>query len=291
MTAAGLGGRGAWPALAAARRQVVPRIDVHVDGHRVGSVERAHAAALDRWPQWISKDARGLHLVAPARRRGDALSEINGALRALGLIRAWRDEAFPLLDPRDGRTLATAERASMRFWGSLTRGAHCNGYVADGAGRPAQLWIARRSPHKATDPGLLDNLVGGGVPDGQTPLETVVREGWEEAGLEPAQMRALQHGRVIRIDCDVPEGRMVEDLHVFDLEMHEDLQPCNQDGEVAELRRMSVADAAECAASGEMTVDASLVTLDFLLRRRLLAEGEHAALAARLQPLLSVPAG
>jgi 8-oxo-dGTP pyrophosphatase MutT (NUDIX family) len=179
----------------------------------------------------------------------------------------------------------------MRFWGSLTRGAHCNGFVADSTGRPVRLWIARRSPHKATDPGMLDNLVGGGVPDGQTPLETVVREGWEEAGLEPARMRALQHGRVIRIDCDVPEGRMVEDLYVFDLAMDEDLQPCNQDGEVAQLYRMSVADAADCAASGEMTVDASLVTLDFLLRHRLLPDDEHAALAARLQALLSTAVG
>lgn len=278
-------GRAAWPALAAARRQAVPRVDVHVDGHRIGSVGRDHVVALGRWPQWIAQDLRGLHLVAPAPQRDAALAQINAALRTKGLIRAWRDETFPLLDPRDGRTLATAERASMRFWGALTLGAHCNGYVADRNGRPAFLWIARRSARKPTDPGLLDNLVGGGVPHGQSPLEAVVREGWEEAGLRPGQMAALQRGSVIRVDCDVPEGRMVEDLHVFDLELPEDLQPRNQDGEVSELRRMTIAEAALCAACGEMTVDASLVTLDFLLRHRLLADDEHARLAAPLDRL------
>ena len=278
-------GQPAWPALAAARLQRVPRVDLHVDGRRVGSVDRAHVASLARWPHWILQDPAGLHFVVPSSQRDVALSEINEALRGMGLIRAWRDEAFPLLDPRDGRMLATAERASMRFWGALTRGAHCNGYVADASGRPAFLWIARRSAHKPTDPGLLDNLVGGGVPHGQSPLEAVVREGWEEAGLEPWQMRALQAGSVIRVDCDVPEGRMVEDLHVFDLELHEGLQPRNQDGEVSELRRMTIAEAAECAACGLMTVDASLVTLDFLLRHRLLADDQHAQLASQLARL------
>ena len=79
--------------------------------------------------------------------------------------------------------LALIERAAARFWGTLTFGAHANGYVADAQGRPTHLWIARRSTHKATDPGKLDNLVGGGVPHGQTPFETLVREGFEEAGL------------------------------------------------------------------------------------------------------------
>ena len=47
----------------------------------------------------------------------------------------------------------------------------------------------------------------------------------------------------------------------------------------------SVTQAAEWAASGAMTVDAALVTLDFLLRHRLLAPDEHATLAPRLAAL------
>ena len=78
-----------------------------------------------------------------------------------------------------GVSHATIERAAARFWGTLTLGAHCNGYVADAHGRPTHLWVARRSLSKPTDPGMLDNLIGGGVPLGQSPLEALQREAFE----------------------------------------------------------------------------------------------------------------
>jgi 8-oxo-dGTP pyrophosphatase MutT (NUDIX family) len=181
--------------------------------------------------------------------------------------------------------LARFERAAARFWGTLTRGAHANGYVAGADGGPTHLWIARRSDSKATDPGLFDNLIGGGVPHGQTPHETLVREGFEEAGLTPEQMSAARRGRVIHIDRDVPEGRMVEHVHAFDVELPAGVRPQNQDGEVAAITLLPVAEAAALAAGGTMTVDASLVTLDFLLRHRLLPDDEHADLSARMATL------
>lgn len=284
--------------LAAARLQAVPRVPFLVEGVRVGSVAGAHLARLAAWPQWVAVDTHGpddpdnpdgpsrVSLVAPRASRDAALAEINAALRAEGLIRAWRDEPFALLRPEDGRSLGTLERASARFWGTLTLGAHANGYVADASGQPTHLWIARRAWNKATDPGCLDNLIGGGVPQGQTPLETVLREGWEEAGLAPARMRRLSAGRVIELDRDVPEGRQFERLHVYDLELDADVVPVNQDGEVAEMLRVEVAEAVEVALSGRMTVDAALVTLDFLLRRGLLPEASRTALGPRLDALL-----
>jgi 8-oxo-dGTP pyrophosphatase MutT (NUDIX family) len=161
--------------------------------------------------------------------------------------------------------------------------------VADAHGRPTQLWIARRAWHKPTDPGLLDNLVGGGVPHGQSPFETLVREGFEEAGLDAPTMRRAVPGSVIALACDIAEGFMHEHLHAFDLCLPADATPANQDGEVAELHRLPVAEAIARAAAGEMTVDAALVTLDFALRHRLLAEAEAAPLARALSPLLVEP--
>jgi 8-oxo-dGTP pyrophosphatase MutT (NUDIX family) len=278
--------------IAAARLQPVPRVPLLVEGVRVGSVAAAHLPRLAAWSQWIAVAEAApaprpqVQLVAPRAARDEALASMNAALRDEGLIRAWRDEPFSLFNPQDGRVLATFERASARFWGTLTLGAHANGFVADAAGRPTHLWIARRAWNKATDPGCLDNLIGGGVPHGQTPLETVVREGWEEAGLQPAQMQRLTAGRVIELDRDVPEGRQFERLHVYDLELEPGVVPANQDGEVAEILRVPVAEAAELALSGQMTVDAALVTLDFLLRRVLLPAAQQRALAARLEPLL-----
>lgn len=278
--------------IAAARLQRVPRVPFFVEGLPVGSVATAHVPRLAAWQPWIAVHgpdagaAPRVHLQVPRAARDAALATMNAALREEGHIRAWRDEPFSLLDPQDGRVLATFERASARFWGTLTLGAHANGYVADATGRPTHLWIARRAWNKATDPGCLDNLIGGGVPHGQTPLETVLREGWEEAGLVPAQMHRLAAGGVIELDRDVPEGRQFERLHVYDLELGADVVPANQDGEVAQILRLEVAQAAEVALSGEMTVDAALVTLDFLLRHGALPQAQQQALAPRLQALL-----
>jgi len=278
------------PALHAARLQREPRTPFVVDGVRVGSVADAHLPALTAWPQWVGRRATGAHpgaveLRAAPGEREHALDTMNDALRAQGLIRAWRDERFALFDPADGRVLATFERAAARFWGTLTLGAHCNGFVAGPDGRPTHLWIAQRSPTKATDPGLHDNLIGGGVPHGQTPLETVIREGWEEAGLQPADMAGLTPGRVIELDRDVPEGRQFERLHVFDLALAPDVRPCNQDGEVAALACLPLAQAAGIALSATMTVDAALVTLDFLLRWQALPAALHAQVEAGMQAL------
>ena len=258
-----------WPALAAARRRDASRrTPFVVEGRAVGSVDRAHLQALAAWPQWVRVGSAEVELIADDREA--ALATINASLHRAGLVRAWRDETFALSDPETGQRLAGMERAACRFWGTLTLGAHANGYVANAQGRPSHLWIARRSLSKATDPGLLDNLIGGGVADGQTPLEALVREAWEEAGLSPAQIESAQQGPVLRLHRDVAEGLQLEDLHTFDVALSPGLQPVNQDGEVAGFECLPVQQAlAEAAGSGR-TVDAALVTLDFALRHRLL---------------------
>lgn len=275
-----------WPALAAARaRDTAARVPFFIGACEVGSVARADLQALREWPHWLAVHEESVTLTAADR--DGALAALNAALRHQGRVRAWRDELYAITDPASGARLARTERAASRFWGTLTLGAHANGYLADTAGRPTHLWIARRSPHKATDPGLLDNLVGGGVPDGQTPLQTLVREGWEEAGLTPAQMAGARAGSVIRLHRDIAEGLQFEDLHAFDLALPPGTVPRNQDGEVAAFECLPVAQALEQAASESMTVDAALVTLDFGLRHGLLAPDCARTAGAALAGLLS----
>jgi 8-oxo-dGTP pyrophosphatase MutT (NUDIX family) len=236
----------------------------------VGSVARDHLAALAPWQRWLQAGPEAVRLHCPAPQRDAVLGEVNRGLRGTGLIRAWRDETFAVVASPADAPLARIERAAARFWGTLTFGAHCNAYVADAAGRATHLWIARRSHTKPTDPGMLDNLVGGGVPHGQTPFQALVREGWEEAGLPPGEMACAAPGRVIGLLRDIPEGLQNEHLHVFDLALPAGLQPVNQDGEVAELWLAPLEQALALAAGDAMTVDAALVTLDFALRHRLL---------------------
>ncbi len=170
---------------------------------------RSTAATCRRWhptatPWSSTPTASAMHsALVHAPDRTAALVPINRALHEAGLIAAWRDETYAVVTRHGEPPLALIERAAARFWGTLTFGAHCNGYLADAGGRPTHLWIARRALTKATDPGLLDNLVGGGVPHGQTPFETLVREGFEEAGLDAPTMRRAVPGRVIELARDI----------------------------------------------------------------------------------------
>ena len=286
-----------WPCLAQARRvrwdRRVP-VSLVAPGEApalIGSVDRAHLTALlaDGMPLSAAPDGVGRWLTLPRATRNAALADLHLRLRDQGLIRAWRDEPYPLLDEQ-GTLQAVIERAASRFWGSITFGAHCNGYVTDAQGRPTHLWVARRADSKPTDPGMLDNMIGGGVPHGQTPREALLREAWEEAGLMPDQMAPLQRGRVLELCCDIPEGLQHEWLHVYDLPLPPDVQPLNQDGEVAWHRLMPVAQALDHARRGDMTVDASLATLDFALRHGLLDDAEAAVLAPAAEALWVAPA-
>ena len=252
---------------------------------RAGSVAIVHLPALARWPEALRTDAEGVTLTVAAAQRSGFLAQANHDLHAAGLITGWRSETYPLQPTAGGAVLATLERAAARFWGTLTFGAHCNGYQADTRGRPSHLWIARRALDKATEPGLLDNLIGGGVPLGQTPAQAVLREGWEEAGLLPVQMQGLVAGRRLRLARDVPEGFQREELSVFDLALPDGVLPLNQDGEVHSHRLLPLDEALAHAAAGDMTVDAALVTLDFALRRRLLPPNQHQHLQALAEGL------
>jgi 8-oxo-dGTP pyrophosphatase MutT (NUDIX family) len=270
-----------WPAIADARRgDRAARVPFRLDGLEVGSVARGHLPALRALAgAGVHDDA--VELPADAA----MLAELNRALHEQGLIVAWRDEPYPIFVPGTRDELLRIERAASRFWGTLTLGAHANGFVAGPDGRPVALWIAQRSFAKATDPGKHDNLICGGVPAGQSPWETLQREGFEEAGLEAPLLAGARAGRVLAIEREIPEGWQVEQLHVFDLELPPGRVPQNQDGEVHRFDLLPLAQAVTVARSGTMTVDASLATLDFLLRHGLLGP-EQAALETALASLV-----
>jgi 8-oxo-dGTP pyrophosphatase MutT (NUDIX family) len=276
--------------LDAARAAQLPRVPLLCEGQSVGSVAVAHLPALRAWPQLLRVQADRVELLALPQRDA-ALAEVHQRLREQGVIRAWRNETFALFEPRSGAVLAHIERAASRFWGSLTLGAHATGFVRGADGHVAALWIARRSPHKATDPGQLDNLVGGGVPFHQTPHQALLREAWEEAGLTPEQAGSARAATVLELRRDIPEGFQHERLHSFEIELPAGWVPQNQDGEVAAFELMPPAQVLQALREHALTLDAALVTLDFLHRHGLLQDGEQGFSAARLAALAASQVG
>jgi 8-oxo-dGTP pyrophosphatase MutT (NUDIX family) len=132
------------------------------------------------------------------------------------------------------------------------------------------MWLARRSDAKSIDPGMLDNLVGGGIAAEQTIAATVVKEAWEEAGLPAAIACLASPAGTVRICRGQPDGLHHETIFVHDLWLPDDFTPAGQDGEVVDHRLVTLPEAARLIAEDEgpdaVTADASLVIVDFLIR-------------------------
>ena len=122
-----------------------------------------------------------------AARATAALDRVARALAAEGRLTAWRDERYAVVPSFGAPPLFLLERAAARYFGVHTYAVHVNGLVR--RDEDVGTWIARRSPTKAIDPGLLDNLVGGGIAAGQEIATTVVKEAWEEAGIAESLAR------------------------------------------------------------------------------------------------------
>ena len=199
--------------------------------------------------------------------RTAALARIVEVLAAEGRLSAWRDERYAIATHLSSPALCVIERAAARFFGIRTHAAHINGLVR---GESPSMWLARRSPSKAIDPGMLDNLVGGGIPAGATVAATMVREAWEEAGIAPDVAAGATSAGAVRICRAQPDGLQREIVFAHDLWLYAAFVPSNQDGEAVEHRRVSLSEAASLIANDRgpdvVTADASLVILDFLLR-------------------------
>ena len=256
-------------------RKFVP---VEVGEARAGWIRQDLAELLRRWPNIFEIGEASVRLSAALKsepERTAALAKVARALANDGAIKGWRDETYAVrIRPQD-EPLFHIERAAMRFFGLTSVATHLNGYVrgAEEKGSvPVFLgWIARRSATKSIDPGMLDTLVGGGVASGQDPWNALLRECHEEAGIERTLARQATAAGTLQVCHEVPEGLHGEILHVHDLEVPADFRPRSVDGEVSEFLCLAPAEVADRIANGEFTVEAGIVTLDFLLRHEAIA--------------------
>jgi isopentenyldiphosphate isomerase len=94
------------------------------------------------------------------------------------------------------------------------------------------MWVAKRSMSKQTNPGLLDNIVGGGLPHGLSPRENMIKECTEEAAIPHDLASSAQAVGVIAFHLNAERGIVPETDYVFDLELPDTFQPIPADGEV-----------------------------------------------------------
>ena len=247
----------------------------------IGWIRRDLAEWLRVWPEVFEFSDKNICLrpVAEADLSA-ALAEVARVLAREGHIQGWRNETYAIRANEGGAVLFHLERAATRFFGLTSSAAHLNGFFFQNEN--PTIWIARRSATKAIDPGMLDNLVAGGVPSGQDAWQTLLRECGEEAGIPTALAGKARPAGVLRVCREVPEGLHSEFLHVHDLALPADFVPRNTDGEVSEFLSLDAQRLMERIAGGEMTVEAALVAADFVLRQGVLQD-EAGAIAAAVE--------
>lgn len=236
-----------------------------VAGVRVGRVAPDFAKAVVRaGASLFSLQAAGL--VADPDIRGAALSrhwaEVLSRLRTEGWFSAWRDELYALRAPEVEAPLCVLERGVFRRFGLRSEAVHLNALRADG-----RMWIARRSAHKAVDPGRLDNLVGGGIAAGETAAEALLREAAEEAGIPAERIAAAPAIATLHACRPEDDGVHDEVLHVHALMLPDDFTPENRDGEVAAFSPMTAAEVCSHILADDFTEDAAAVASLWLLGR------------------------
>jgi 8-oxo-dGTP pyrophosphatase MutT (NUDIX family) len=247
----------------------------HVNGVTLGRVRRDLAGRLRAWPEVFQVTPSNVSLVAaldtPALRT-QALTDVVQSLCSAGLVTGWRNEVSAVSPVFGEPPLFHIERAALHFFGLPLHAVQVHGFT--GRGADCRMWLARRSAGKPVAPGLLDTLVGGGIGNGLGVRETLLKECWEEAGIgADAASRAVPAG-MVRSGRPVRAGWHAEVQFTHDLELPDDFQPVNEDGEVEEFLRLPLPHVLEMMVdSDDLTVEACAAIADFMMRIRFIDPG------------------
>jgi hypothetical protein len=249
-----------------------------VAGRRVGFVRPALAEELCRWPEVFRFTPDALALSAelddsatPEAVRTVALASVLDELRTKGRFGGnWWNERYAVNTHFAEPPCLRIERAAVQPFGVCGYGVHVNGYVCRPDG--LYMWVGRRSRHKPTGPGKLDQMVAGGQPAGLGLLENVIKECAEEAAVPPELAVTARPVGAVSYCLETDAGLRPDVIYCFDLELPDDFVPVNTDGEVEEFHLWPIEQVAERVRdTTDFKFNCALVVIDFLIRHGVLA--------------------
>lgn len=248
-----------------------------VDGRRVGFIRHAMAEELRRWPEVFQIADEAVTLApkldgptTPESARTEAVAAVLEELRAAGRLGShWWGERYAVNTHFAESPCLQIERAAVQPFGVCGYGVHVNGYVRTPEG--LKMWVGRRSRHKPTGPGKLDQMVAGGQPAGLGLLENVVKECAEEAGVPEELARTARPAGAVTYCLETEAGLRPDVIYCFDLELPADFVPVNADDEVEDFYLWPVEQVMYRVRVGtEFKFNCALVVIDFLIRHGVL---------------------
>ncbi len=254
---------------------------LRIAGRRLGFVRDDFVEVLHRWPGVFRISTDQVTLAAalddPATGepvRTQAVAEVLEQLRVEGFFRGhWWNEPYAVNSHFAEPPCLLVERAAIQLFGICGYGVHVNGYVRRPDG--LHLWVGRRSRHKPTGPGKLDQMVAGGQPFGLGLLDNVIKECAEEAAVPAELARQARPVGAVTYCLETEYGLRPDVIYTFDLELPADFTPVNTDDEVESFYLWPIERVAEIVhETDEFKFNCALVVIDFLIRHGVLSP-EH----------------
>ncbi|XP_008463362.1 nudix hydrolase 20, chloroplastic-like isoform X1 [Cucumis melo] len=245
-----------------------------IDGQIVGYVHHGFAKHLQQYPNVFTfsqddsvKVGACLTLHESLKTPEDRTRAVGDVVKCLGeeVIPGTRNELFPVTSSFGAPNFFSLERAAAPYFGIKVYGVHMNGYV-EKEGKKF-LWVAKRSQTKPTFPGMLDHLVAGGLPQGISCGENLMKECKEEAGIpRSVSKEAIPVGAISYTDIK-GYGYKRDVQFCYDLKLPESFVPENQDGEVEGFMLLPVTNVANVIRRTQFfKPNCSLVIINFLFR-------------------------
>ncbi|XP_078393233.1 thiamine pyrophosphokinase 2 [Cetorhinus maximus] len=249
-----------------------------VASHEVGVVQPRLFPLLSRYPEVfrVTDDAQGRvelssHLTTYEQRSGaiEGILEEWREEKLFNCLGKWRNEEYEVMSRFSDTPLLKMERSAIGLFGVKSYGVHVNGFVRHGDGAMS-MWIGRRTHNKETFPGMLDNLVAGGLSAGLGVMETLIKECEEEACIPESIARTAKPTGTISYTYESDWGVFPECQFIYDLEVPADFVPRVGDGEVLEFYLWPLEQVREVIAGSEFKPNCAMIALDFLVRHGVL---------------------
>lgn len=220
--------------------------------------------------------------------RTKALIKITPQLEDSGLFHKSTGEMYAIRNLWGGPTLLRMDRMLVPAFGARAYGVHVNGIVMKAGA--THLWIGMRSSDRIVEPDKLDNIVAGGQPASLSIMDNIIKEAYEEAGLEESLARSAKSASSISYCFETPNGLRNDTLFCYDLHVPSGVVPCNMDGEISRFELMPLHDVlAMVRDTDRFKFNVNLVIIDFAMRVGQLApdntpDYEQIALGLRNHP-------
>lgn len=226
------------------------------------------------WPGYweIDPEKRTLSLTSAPdfRTRSQLMNEtlgINHESQKVPALARWSEEDFPLYSAT-GEHVLDMNGAGVDVLGILNFSVHMIGWVTTAEG--IKIWVPRRS-RRMSFPGMLDSTVGGSLPSGERPIDGIVRECEEQICLDPAYTRdniiscGTNSFQLSVTDSQLPACQH-QVQYLYEMEFRRGIVPRIGDGEVGELKLMTIDEVREAMKNGEFKLSCNMTYLAFLIR-------------------------